>query len=671
MTRVPAALTSVLLALGAAGPAQTSQTTFRAKTDLVRLEVIVEDEEGRPVRGLTQADFTLIDRKKPQPIALFEEMSGAGRPLAPPVRHTAPVRDVATNASGKASTFIILVVDDMVMRSYYEKTKALARDVVDRFGQTSVMAMLVTSGTDGVEATDDPALIHAVIDRLGAKADRVPEAMGNQVSKPTLAEKNRALSFGDRPELSDAAGCHHTVLQQAALMTIADEAPRKMLVYITPFCEDPTGAVLLSDELKAAGYRALVQSPGVYLDMIDAMRRSNVSVYALDPRGKLDFKLDQFSVPDVVGENPPPPRMMSRPGNPVFQSQEGLRTLTAINGGLAITNSNDFEVGLEQIAQDLTDFYILGFYPPDTKGTEFRSIEVQVNRPGLTVRSRAGYVSGSGPKLKVNKDPMVDMTVGALPVADLPLSLFAAAWPDAKSDKPVLVVLEMTVPRAGMTSAADRLLDNAEMTVLAAKTPGAKLVRNVKSLRRIDVARTDAETVTYQVSTVIDLPPASYQLRVSAKSAATGRSASVYLPVTVPEPASSRFALGSIVLGYVDGPRGVSTTAANARSRLPFSPTLARSFASGDTLHALCKLWRRNLTEPVKIHAALVGEKGELVREFDAPVRTGRGALATENIDIRLNLAGVPPGRYRLRVTATEGGVSEVREVGIVVKPAS
>jgi hypothetical protein len=141
--------------------------------------------------------------------------------------------------------------------------------------------------------------------------------------------------------------------------------------------------------------------------------------------------------------------------------------------------------------------------------------------------------------------------------------------------------------------------------------------------------------------------------------------------VTVPEPASSRFALGSIVLGYVDGPRGVSTTAANARSRLPFSPTLARSFASGDTLHALCKLWRRNLTEPVKIHAALVGEKGELVREFDAPVRTGRGALATENIDIRLNLAGVPPGRYRLRVTATEGGVSEVREVGIVVKPAS
>jgi VWFA-related protein len=257
---------------------QTPQTTFRAKTDLVRLEVIVEDEDGRPVRGLTQADFTLIDRKKPQPISLFEEVSSAGRSLPVPVRHTAPPRDVATNASAKASTFVILVVDDMVMRKYYEKTKELAREVVDRFGQMSVMAMLVTSGTDGVEATDDPALILAAIDRFGAKADRVPEALGNQVSQATVAEKNRALSFGYTEELRDDAGCHLALLQQAALMTIADESPRKILVYITPYCLDPSGSVLLTDELRAAGYRALLRSPGLYLDMIDALRRSNVTL---------------------------------------------------------------------------------------------------------------------------------------------------------------------------------------------------------------------------------------------------------------------------------------------------------------------------------------------------------------------------------------------------------
>jgi hypothetical protein len=155
---------------------------------------------------------------------------------------------------------------------------------------------------------------------------------------------------------------------------------------------------------------------------------------------------------------------------------------------------------------------------------------------------------------------------------------------------------------------------------------------------------------------------------VSAKSAATGRSGSVYLPVTVPRPESGRFALGGIVMGYVDGARAVSTTAANVRSRLPFSPTLNRSFVTTDALHALVKLWRRNPMERVAIGAELVDEAGTVLRRFVAPVRTGRGARPTEDIDIRLKLAGVPAGSYRLRVTASEAEIKEAREIGIVVR---
>jgi hypothetical protein len=407
----------------------------------------------------------------------------------------------------------------------------------------------------------------------------------------------------------------------------------------------------------------------LYVGLVDALNRANVTVYALDPRGELKFNLDQFPAQDIVsGAESVRTGMRLKMNSVVFQSQEGLRTLAAISGGTAVTDSNDFEGGLEQIAQDLSDFYILGFYPPDSRGGEFRSIEVEVSRPGLTVRARAGYVSGSGPKIKVDKDPMVGLSVGSLPVADLPLSLFAAPWPDAKSDKPVLVVLETTVLRDELKPGPTGLQDEMTVAILAGRTPGAKLVRHIQSKRQIEIARTTAEAITYQVSTVIDLPPGTYQLRVSAKSAATGKSGSVYLPVTVPEPASSAFSLGHIVLGYADGTRGVSATAANARSRLPFTPTLNRTFVESDTLQALVKLWRRNPAEPVTIGAALVDAKGGLVRQLDAPLRTGRGALATENIDFRLGLAGVPPGSYLLRVTASERGVAEVREIGIVVK---
>ncbi len=40
--------------------AQAPQTTFRAGTDLVQVDVSVLDNERRPVRGLTAAYFTLL-----------------------------------------------------------------------------------------------------------------------------------------------------------------------------------------------------------------------------------------------------------------------------------------------------------------------------------------------------------------------------------------------------------------------------------------------------------------------------------------------------------------------------------------------------------------------------------------------------------------------------------
>lgn len=663
------AIVVAIAALVTASHAQTQQPTFRARTDLVRVEVVVVDEQGQPIRDLRETDFRLLDRKKPQPIALFDAVSSAGRPPVAPVRHAAPPRDVATNASSRATTFIILVVDDMVARSYYERTKALARDVVDRFGRTSVIAMLATSGTDAVEATDDPAHILAAIDRLGARADRVPERMGAQVSQPTLAEKLRTETMAGTPNngLKDDDGCHLNLLRQAALMSIADDVPRKVLVYITPFCGDPTGQNLDTSALQTTGFFVPAQQ-SAWFEMVDSLRRSNVAVYALDPRGELGFNLDQAPATDIVSGTDPAARNLTvRSFAPVWQSQQGLRSLTGLTGGFAVTNSNAFDSGLDRLAQDLSDFYVLGFYPATGRKGEFRSIDVRVNRPGATVRFRTGYISGDGPKLTVSKDPLVALSAGALPTGNLPLSLFAAPWPEGKSEKPVLVVLEMAVPAADVPNAGAGFKDNVEVGILAVRSRDGKLIRHTQSRRVIEAARTSATAVSYQVSTVIDLPPASYQLRVSAKSGATGRSGSVYLPLTVPEPAGSHFAIGGIVMGYVNGARGVSATAANVRSRLPFSPTLDRNFANTDVLHALCKLWRKDPARPIAIRAELVTTEGQSVRGFSAPVRTGRGALPVENIDLNLNLSGVPPGLYRLRVIASDRGVTETREIPIGV----
>src|SRR5580693_5455891 len=48
---------------------------IRVDTRLVELNVIVRDQNNRPVEGLTKDDFTVFDRNKEQKIALFSAAS--------------------------------------------------------------------------------------------------------------------------------------------------------------------------------------------------------------------------------------------------------------------------------------------------------------------------------------------------------------------------------------------------------------------------------------------------------------------------------------------------------------------------------------------------------------------------------------------------------------------
>ena len=46
--------------------------TFRANSRLVQVDVIVLDGSGRPIRGLTDRDFTILEDGKPQQLRSFD-----------------------------------------------------------------------------------------------------------------------------------------------------------------------------------------------------------------------------------------------------------------------------------------------------------------------------------------------------------------------------------------------------------------------------------------------------------------------------------------------------------------------------------------------------------------------------------------------------------------------
>ena len=73
----------------------------------------VLDKDRRPVRGLTQADFTVLENGKPRPIVAFVPVDLAERDAAPPtaswVRDVS--RDVTTNALRPEGRLVIIMFD--------------------------------------------------------------------------------------------------------------------------------------------------------------------------------------------------------------------------------------------------------------------------------------------------------------------------------------------------------------------------------------------------------------------------------------------------------------------------------------------------------------------------------------------------------------------------------
>jgi hypothetical protein len=110
-----------------------------------------------------------------------------------------------------------------------------------------------------------------------------------------------------------------------------------------------------------------------------------------------------------------------------------LRTLAEATDGLAIVNSNDLAGGLRRVVDDVSSYYLLGYYSSGKLDGRFHSITVRVKRPGVQVRARRGYLAA---------------TPGAVTAAAA--SAAASATP-AKVDAEAAAVTAAVGPLAGYT----------------------------------------------------------------------------------------------------------------------------------------------------------------------------------------------------------------------------
>src|ERR1700744_1475309 len=86
--------------------------TLHAGTQLVIVDVVVEDRSGRPIHGLTRDNFVLTEQKKPQAVRNFEEHSAASdKKPGPPVPPMPPGVFTDYTPVAPDSTLNILLLD--------------------------------------------------------------------------------------------------------------------------------------------------------------------------------------------------------------------------------------------------------------------------------------------------------------------------------------------------------------------------------------------------------------------------------------------------------------------------------------------------------------------------------------------------------------------------------
>ena len=680
----------VVLALGAVALQQPQQQpTFKSRVDLVQVNVVAVDATGKHIYGLKASDFTLLDRGKPQIISTFDEVDAEHAP-ADQTRLRLPAavrRDVASNHVNEVDRLVVLVIDDLhIYRGRSDKAKEVSRNVVSKLAPGGYMAVLFTSGDKSTEVTDDSSRLVAAVETLKARqswrrphpandnqtpiAIR-PEDEGNvALDKVNASQSVKTSDFFDNME-------QFKTLQDAARMLRLSPARRKAFVLVTEgVAFNPTGAYEepaadCSDSLAPCYHWRAVQ------DMMRFMRRSNVATFVLDPRGKVPtdkLMLENF---------PAPPGMLATPGgtaadedqafrwaNPVRQAQDGLTYMAESSGGFAVTDDDDLAGGLTRIVEDLNHYYLLGFYPADPDGPQYRELQVKTSRPGLTLRFRRAYAEiGPPDPPKKGTDPLSALVASALPSSNVPLRLHAIQMPSLAKETRVAFALELTVPQRTTDAASTQRLDDIQYAVFIVDMKKGKVVQQFANTAQVSfktegLASRPPDGFRYQILTAFSLPPGTYQVRASALSETLAAGGSVFLPLTVAG-SGGAFDVSDLALGYAEGPRLAfardKTLTPEDSMRLPIEPSLDRVFAAAENIRLFASVVRRDegeFTATLTIRNA----GGKTVLEQKVPVESD-GV-----IDTTLSLKDLASGPYQLRLTVSAGSKKIERELGFAIR---
>src|SRR5688572_27676342 len=427
----PCLLPLICAALAAQDPAPPPQLEpFRTEVNYIRVDMY-PTTDGKPVTDLRQDEIEIFDEGAPQKIDRFEHVLVRGTRSQETRREPATVAEMREATQDVRARLFVLFLDTEHVEfgpAFNIKSPLIqslnqliggddlvavmtphmqARDITFRRRTTSIEEML-----KGMWSERDHRLHRSL------EEERVVECYA---TNPTVA---REMVFRQR-EVRSLDALEALVRH---LRNLREE--RKAVIHISQgyrlYGEDPTlraggkapepvPAVGIDSRTGRLGTIDRANIPGVvdqrkceqerlsmsmlrneqrFHDILNQANAGNTSFYPVDPRGLVVF--DEHIVPLSPSPGAWSPMVdLAEDSRRLTTRINSLRTMAEVTDGIAVVQTGDLSAGMRRIVEDLSSYYLLGYYSTRELDGRFHRLTVRVKRPGVRVRARTGYLAAT------------------------------------------------------------------------------------------------------------------------------------------------------------------------------------------------------------------------------------------------------------------------------------
>lgn len=396
-------------------PSNESDDVVKITTKLVQVDVVVTDKDGNPVKDLGANDFVLLQDGKPQQVTALNFVSAGS------------VRAVASNAESS--------------RSGSRPNKLLAPPAGMSGGRGRVIAFMIDDGACGASLwgldTAKTALKRFIREQMLAD-DLVAiyrTRAGTSTFQQYTSDRSALLRAADRVrwyppqgscswsdgsfnEAAQAKEFQKRTTEGIQTVTIETEAERK----IREYGEDQVRSRQVVGTLGVVRYAlsGLERAPGrkimffmsdglalrdrenhrldtadVLRDITEAANRAAVVIHTFDLRtggttSMIEARDEVLTETNVNATQ----TIIDRRRQDALRAQDGLATLAYETGGEFHRGLGSPDRKIGDVLRREFEYYLLAYEPDEAsfKSKKFNRIEVKVNRPGLKVAFRSGYI---------------------------------------------------------------------------------------------------------------------------------------------------------------------------------------------------------------------------------------------------------------------------------------